>query len=481
MPKYIPPCSFIKDLYITAENDLITILETSHELWGHCRSIRTQSALTFITIYDGTHITPFQIILDLEKYPEFQQQVSRTNVGAFVKVKGVIVKSPAKGQLIEMLATDYDLAGAVAEPFTYLPVVKGVSLETLRGNNAYLRSKFQTFYAVYSIRDKVDKFVNDFMRLQDYKHLDPNILTANDCEGAGEAFSVSTPSKDPVLAATSFFGKKVGLTVSSQLQLEALVPAAKGVYTMNKSFRAEQSKTSRHLAEFTHLEWESKFVTDVKSLMDFNEDLVVYIIQNTLKECATELSLLNSFVSKGIIARLESFIKEDFARISYTEAVQILERDVAVVKKLYDLLEIPKWGDDLGSKCERYLAEHIYKRPLFVYNYPRDLKSFYMKQNPVDVEGRYTVQGSDLLIPFMGELIGSSVREEKYDILLEEMGRRDMDVRPLDWYLDLRKNGGCCTAGAGIGFERLVQILCFMESNIRDVVPFPVAYEECYF
>jgi asparaginyl-tRNA synthetase len=481
MPKYTAPCSFIKDLYEAAETDLASILDTTHTLWGHCRSIRTQSGLAFITIYDGTHLTPFQILLEYSKHQHLQQHASATNVGAFVKVKGVIVKSPAKGQLIEMHATDFELAGAVVDPFTYLPVVKGVSLETLRGNNAYLRSKFQTFYAVFSIRDKVDKFVNDFMRLQDYKHLDPNILTANDCEGAGESFSVSTPSKDPILALTGFFGKKVGLTVSSQLQLEALVPAAKGVYTLNKSFRAEQSKTSRHLAEFTHLEWESKFVTDVKSLMDFNEDLIVYVIKNTLKECARELFLLNSFASKGILERLESFVKEDFARITYTEAIEILERDAVVVKKLYDIPEIPKWGDDLGSKCERYLAEHIYKRPLFVYNYPRDLKSFYMKQNPPDEKGRYTVQGSDLLIPFMGELIGSSVREEKYDVLLAEMKRRAMDVKPLEWYLDLRKNGGCRTAGAGIGFERLVQILCFMESNIRDVVPFPVAFEECCF
>ncbi len=497
MSKFTPKCSFTIDLYKMAEKDIEGVLGKSHIVWGHVRSIRTQSNLSFISIYDGTHMTPIQCLVEFEKTPELQEICQKIHVSSYLKVKGVIVKSPAKGQLIEMQIKEIEIAGAVNDTSNYLPMAKGVNLDSLRGKNSYLRPKFQTYMAVYTIRDKVDKFINDFMRQQDFKKLDPNILTASDCEGAGEMFVVSTLLKDEVKDipqkeitkdkkvidySKDFFFKKVGLTVSSQLQLEALVPLGKGVYTMNKSFRAEKSKTSRHLAEFTHLEWESKIVDDLTGLMDFNEDLVTYVIKKTLEECNAELQSLNGFVSKGIIDRLKSFVKEDFARISYTEAVDLITQNKDQIMKLNpELTEIPKWGDDLGAKCERYLGEIIYKKPLFVYNYPRDLKSFYMKQNPPDEEGRYTVQGCDLLIPYMGELIGSSVREENYDLLTEEMKRRGMDVNTLSWYVDLRKNGGCRTSGAGLGFERLVQILCYMDSNIRDVIPFPVSFEECYF
>jgi asparaginyl-tRNA synthetase len=312
--------------------------------------------------------------------------------------------------------------------------------------------------------------VEEFLRGHGFKHLDPNVLTASDCEGAGEMFTVGASIPD------FFGGKRVGLTVSSQLQLEALVPVGSGVYTLNKSFRAEKSNTSRHLAEFTHLEWESKVVDTLDRLMDFNEDLIVSVLQRVLAECSGELATLNSFVSKGIVARLEGYLKGEFARISYTEAIALLERDRDQFPE-----GIPKWGDDLGSRYERYLAEVVFGKPVFVYNYPRDLKSFYMKQNPVDESGRVTVQGCDLLMPYMGELIGSSVREENADRLVAEMGRRGMEVGSLAWYVDLRKNGGCRTSGAGIGFERLLQVICFMESNIRDVIPFPVAYGECGF
>jgi asparaginyl-tRNA synthetase len=476
--KFNPPCSYIKDIYESADS----VIGTNITLWGHVRSIRTQSGLTFITIYDGSHIKPFQAIVDsskfeTEKSKEIGDICGNIHSGSFIKIKGIIVKSPAKGQSIEMLINDLELSGKVIDTNTYLPLVKNVQLDLLRGKNAYIRPKFQTYMSVYSIRDNVDKFINEFMRFHSFKKLDPNILSSNDCEGAGEMFNIITNKSED-----EFFGKKVGLTVSSQLQLEALIPCAVGVYTMNKSFRAEKSKTTRHLAEFTHLEWESKFIPDIKSLMDFNEDMIRTIIDRTLKECNEELQNLNQFISKGIIKRLEHFIKEDFGRISYTEAIEIIDRDKDIIKKLYtDIESIPIWGDDLGSRCERYLAEHIYKKPLFVFNYPRELKSFYMKINPIDENGRYTVQGCDLLIPFMGELIGSSVREENYDTLLDEIKRRDMDTNKLDWYLDLRKNGGCITSGAGMGFDRLIQIICYMDSNIRDVVPFPISYKECEF
>jgi len=460
MPKFSLPCSLIKDLYANEADSIGKICS----LWGHVRAIRQQAGRTFITIYDGSHVKPFQGISN--------EDCTKIHTGAFLILTGEIVQSPAKGQTIEMLISQVELKGPVVDSATYLPLVKSVSLDLLRGKNAYLRPKFQTYSAVYRIRDTADKIINEFMRGHHFLKLDPNILSSSDCEGAGEMFQVTN--------ADHFFGKPVGLTVSSQLQLEALVPCAVGVYTLNKSFRAEKSSTARHLAEFTHLEWESKFVPDLTRLMDFNEDLVTTVIRRILLECDAELNVLNQFVSKGILDRLNGFVQTDFARISYTEAIDILTRDKTEILKMYpDMDDLPHWGDDLNARCERYLAEVIYKRPTFVYNYPRDLKSFYMKGNPADEQGRFTVQGCDLLMPFMGELIGSSVREENYDVIVAEMKRRGLTG--LDWYIDLRKNGGCSTSGSGMGFDRLIQVLCYTESNIRDVVPFPVTYGDCSF
>lgn len=468
--KFKFPCALIKDLYAQADS----LIGTQQTVYGHVRSVRPQAGQTFLAVYDGSHIKALQGIL-----PAGSPVI---HTGAFVKITGTLVKSPAKGQAVEMLITELECPGPVADTTTYLPLVKAVPLELLRGRNAYLRPKFQTYAAVYAIRDGADRIINEHLRGLHFRRLDPNVLSASDCEGAGEMFQLEKSA--------AFFGKTVGLTVSSQLQLEALVPCAVGVYTLNKSFRAEKSSTSRHLAEFTHLEWESKFVTDLDGLMDFNEDLIQGVIRRVLAEYPEEYALLNQYVSKGIIARLNSFIAQDFARISYTEAVDLIARDREKILALFPDLtpaDIPRWGDDLGSRCERYLAEELYARPVFVFNYPRDLKSFYMKVNPVDpvdpvdAQGRYTVQGCDLLVPYMGELIGSSVREEKVDLLLGEILRRGIDQASLDWYVDLRRNGGCKTSGSGMGFDRLVQILCYTNSNIRDAVPFPVAYSECEF
>jgi len=490
MYKFKPVCSFINDLY----NNDANVIDTEHELWVNIKNVREQSNLIFIGVYDGTHIKPFQLIIDIEKNPEVEDFRGKLHTGAYIKVKGKIVKSPAKGQTIEMLVTSLNLEGSIRDTNSYLPLVKGVNLDILRGKNSYLRPKFQTYQAVYTIVDKVDQFVNDFMRNINFKKIDPNILSLSECEGAGEMFVVTNMLKDdikevPVLPngkidySKDFFNKKVGLTVSSQLQLEALCPMGKGVYTMNKSFRAEKSKTSRHLCEFTHFEFETRLINTVEDLMNFEEDLITNIIKRTLVECKDELESLNSFVSKGIVNRLEGFVKEDFARTSYTNAVDIITRDVENIKKIYELndSDIPKWGDDLGGKCERYLAEHIFKKPVFVYNYPLELKSFYMKQNKPDENSRLTVGAVDLLIPNLGELIGSSLRENDYDKLVNEMDRRQMDKSSLQWYIDLRKNGSMSTAGAGVGMNRLWQMLCYMDSNIRDVTPFAVSFEECYF
>jgi len=280
-----------------------------------------------------------------------------------------------------------------------------------------------------------------------------------------------------------FFKKQAFLTVSSQLQLEALCSGMGAVYTTNPSFRAEKSLTKRHLASFTHLEWEIPFIT-LDHLMDFSEDFVVYIFKNVLEECKEDLEELDKFVSKGLIKKLEGFVSDRFGRITYTNAVEILEREKENVLKEFPELkkeEYPNWGDDLGGYCERYLSEKIFKKPIFVYNYPKVLKSFYMKQNENEKNGMETVQGCDLLIPTLGELIGSSIREDNYEKIIQEMDRRNIEKTTLEWYLDLRKNGTFPHGGAGLGVDRLVNLCCFMDGNIRDVVPFPVAYQECSF
>ncbi len=492
MQKFKPSCSFISDLYHLAKNDINNIIDKEYELWGNVKNVREQSSLIFITIYDGTHITPFQLILDLEKNPELMAHKGKVHAGAYIKVKGIVVKSPAKGQLIEMQVNKVILEGVVRDALTYLPLVKGVNLDTLRGKNTYLRPKFQTYQAVYTIVDKVDQFVNDFMRELEFKKIDPNIITLSDCEGGGEAFCVTTMLSDNIkdIPVTNdgkidyskdFFGKKASLTVSSQLQLEALCPMGKGVYTLNPSFRAEKSLTRRHMACFTHFELESKLLTNIDELMNLEEDLVKYIISKTLVECKEELETLNNFISKGIINRLESLIKDDFARVSYTEAIEIAKKNKAEINTLYGLEEDIIWGMDLGNSIERYLSEHIYKRPVFIHSYPKALKSFYMKQNENEEPGRETVQAVDLICNGVGEIIGSSIREENYEKLLNAMTERKMNIEPLQWYLDLRKNGSMRTGGLGLGLQRVIQILCYMDSNIRDVTPFPVCYKELEF
>lgn len=509
MFKFKPSCSFIKDLYCKAKADLESVIDKEYELWGNVKNVREQASLMFITMYDGTHITPFQLILDLEKVKELSQFKGKVHAGAYIKVKGTVVKSPAKGQLIEMQVKELKLEGPVRDAMTYLPLVKGVNLDTLRGKNAYLRPKFQTYQAVYTIVDKVDQFINNFMRMLEFKKIDPNVITNSDCEGAGEVFVVTTMLSDEIADipfiekpltnsadlqkyglnqkkkvidySKDFFGKKAVLTVSSQLQLEALCPMGKGVYTLNPSFRAEKSTTRRHMAVFTHFELESKLITTIDELMNLEEDLVKYIINQTLKECREELESLNSFVSKGIITRLESLVKDDFGRVSYTQAIELAKTHKEEIKKLYGLEEEVEWGMDLGNSIERYISEVIYKRPVFIHSYPKTLKSFYMKQNECEEAGRETVQAVDLICNGVGEIIGSSIREENYEKLLSAMAERKMNPEPLQWYLDLRKNGGMRTGGLGLGLQRVIQILCYMDSNIRDVTPFPTCYRELDF
>ena len=474
-------------VWLSADNNNVNEYNKDETVLGWVRDFRSQSENVFISVYDGSTAETLQIVCSSLYIGDLN---SLENVrGACIEVSGAIIKSPAKGQLIELLAKNIKILGAVEDKKNIL-LVKNVPLETLRAHQ-HLRSRFRTFGYIYKIRSTLLKNIHTFFHFNNFYNIDPNIITTSDCEGAGEVFTITTLEPNIKYENTSnetqipidiykndFFEKQAFLTVSSQLQLEALSAGLSRVYTLNPSFRAEKSKTKRHLACFTHLEWEIAFI-DINDLMNFSEGLFKYVVGTTLLDCNTEYTELDKFVSKGIIEKLSSFVNCDFERISYDKAVEIIHQNRKQILKKFSkeitIKDIPNWGDDLGSYCERYISEEIYKKPTFVYNYPKDLKSFYMKLNA----DNKTVQGVDLLIPGLGELIGSSIREEDYTKICSEMDRRNMDRTKLEWFIDLRKNSTFPHGGAGLGFDRLVNMCTLMDGNIRDVVPFPVAFQEC--
>jgi asparaginyl-tRNA synthetase len=448
------------------------------KICGWVRDFRLQSENAFISLHDGSTADILQIVCNKSNLDNFD---TLENVrGACIEVSGTVIKSPAKGQLIEILAKKVNVLGGVDDKKSIL-LVKNVPIDTLRGYQ-HLRSRFRTFGYIYKIRSTLLKNIHTFFHANNFYNIDPNIITTSDCEGAGEVFTITTLDPNNLNNITDtgsildiykndFFEKQAFLTVSSQLQLEALAAGLSRVYTLNPSFRAEKSKTKRHLACFTHLEWEIAFI-DINDLMNFSEGLLKYVIGKTLKDCSSEYTELDKFVSKGIIEKLSGFINSEFQRISYDEAIVLVhEHKKQILKKFSKELtikDIPNWGDDLGSYCERYISEDIYKKPTFVFNYPRELKSFYMKINS---DGK-TVQGVDLLIPGLGELIGSSIREENYEKLCNEMDRRGMDKAKLGWFVDLRRNSTFDHGGAGLGFDRLVNMCTLMDGNIRDILCF---------
>lgn len=455
---------------------------------GWVRNFRFQTSINFIEVYDGSTAKTIQMITEDPAIVSVLKQIS---VGSSISVYGVVVRQPfqdkpEKADLVEVRIEEIAYLGKIADPMNYILNAKKMGLDVLRDHQD-VRGKTRTFNSVFRIRSGLSKATHDFFHKKGFHHLNPNIITTSDCEGAGEVFTISTllkqnTSEIPCLSGTNvidyskdFFEKQAYLTVSSQLQLELLCAGLGKVWTSNKSFRSEKSKTTRHLAEFEHIEWEFAWA-DLEDLMNFSEEYTQYCFNYVLRNHTDDLEELNKFMSKGIINKLKSFVEKSYKRITYDDAIKIIEEHAGEIKKMYKLTELPRWGDDLGSHCEKYIAEVHYNSPVFVYNYPKVLKSFYMKQNP---DGK-TVQGCDLLIPQLGELIGSSVREHDYDKLMEIVKERGMDVSKIKWYVDLRKNGSTPTAGAGLGFDRLVRICTGME-NIRDAVPFPVAYQECFF
>ena len=466
--------------YIDIKNINLTLLNETILVNGWIRNKRIQSSLAFIEIFDGSTAKTIQVITENK---EFVDKLNTLSIGSSISIKGIVQLIPTKIDQVEIQLCSIEYMGCVEDPVTYILNAKKMSIDILREHQD-VRVKTRTLNSVFRIRAGLSKATHDFFHMLGAKHLNPNIITTNDCEGAGEIFSITNmlgkTNTLPLIEKTNeidyskdFFEKHAFLTVSSQLQLELLCAGLSKVWTSNKSFRSEKSRTSRHLAEFEHIEWEFAW-TSLEDLMDISEHYTQYCFLYTLENHIDDLDELNKFSSKGIIDKLKKFVSKPYHRITYDEAIKIIIDNEKEIISKYTLKNIPKWGDDIGSECEKYISEVIYNHPIFVYNYPKELKSFYMKQND---DGR-TVQGCDLLIPGLGELIGSSVREHDSDKLIKVIKERNMDEKSVKWYLDLRKNGSTPTAGAGLGFDRLVRICTGMD-NIRDAVCFPVAYQEC--
>jgi len=457
------------------------LLNTTITVNGWTRNIRTQAALAFVEVFDGSTSKTAQLVTEDQSIID---QIKHLSVGSALSVTGVVSQHPTKADQVEIKIVQILYASKIHDPLTYILNAKKTSLDSLREHQD-VRVKTRTINAVMRIRAGLSYATHTFFHKKGYHHLNPNIVTTSDCEGGGEVFTITTlldkttstiPQHDKtqnIDYSKDFFAKQAFLTVSSQLQLETLCAGLTKVYTTNKSFRSEKSRTTRHLAEFEHLEWETAW-SNLDDLMDFSEEFTQYAYNYVLEHHADDLDSLNMFTSKGIIEKLKSFTHKSYHRITYDQEIALIEAHKPTIQAMYKLTVLPKWGEDLGSECEKYISEHVYKHPVFVYNYPKQFKSFYMMANA----DNKTVQGCDLLIPGLGELIGSSVREHDYERLMATVAERKMDPTPLQWYIDLRRNGSTPSAGAGLGFDRLVRI-CTGIDNIRDVVPFPAAYQEC--
>lgn len=435
---------------------------------GWVRTRRGNKHVQFIALNDGSTINNLQIVVDLEKFSdEFLKPIT---TGSSLHVEGELVASQGKGQSVEIQAESIEIYGT-ADPEEYPLQKKGHTLEFLR-EKAHLRMRTNTFGAVFRIRHNLAFAIHKFFNDHGFFYLNTPLITESDAEGAGDMFQVTTldindlPKTEDgnVDYSKDFFGKPTNLTVSGQLEGELGATALGAIYTFGPTFRAENSNTPRHLAEFWMIEPEVAFI-DLPELMDLEEEFVKYCVKYALDHCKDDIEFLNKFIDNGLVDRLQSVLKEDFVRLPYTEGVKILEE----AQKNGVKFEFPvAWGVDLASEHERYLVEQHFKRPVIMTDYPKDIKAFYMKQN----EDGKTMQGTDVLFPQIGEIIGGSVREESYEKLTAEIDRRGMKHDNLWWYLETRKFGTVPHGGFGLGFERLVLFVTGMQ-NIRDVIPFP--------
>lgn len=456
----------IRDLYKNREE----YLDKEITIGGWVRSIRDSKSFGFIVVNDGTFFEPLQVVYhdNMENFEE----ISKLNVGAAIIVKGTLVATPQAKQPFEIQAQEVAVEGASAPDYPLQK--KRHSFEYLR-TISHLRPRTNTFQAVFRVRSITAYALHKFFQDRDFVYVHTPIITGSDCEGAGEMFRVTTmdmgdiPRTEDGLVDYSkdFFGKETSLTVSGQLNGETYAQAFKNIYTFGPTFRAENSNTTRHAAEFWMLEPEMAFA-DLEDNMDIAEAMLKYVISYVMEHAPEEMNFFNSFVDKGLLERLNNVATSDFARITYTEAVEILEKN-------NDKFEYKvSWGTDLQTEHERYLTEQVYKRPVFVTDYPKEIKAFYMKQND---DGK-TVAAVDCLVPGIGEIIGGSQREDdflKLEARMKELGLKEEDY---GFYMDLRKYGSTRHSGFGLGFERCIMYLTGM-GNIRDVIPFPRTVNNC--
>ena len=458
----------IKELYKNTEN----YINKEVTLEGWVRTVRDSKTFGFIEINDGTYFKNIQIVFT-DKLSNFNE-ICKLTISSSIKVIGTLVKTENAKQPFEIQATNIEIESL--SDSTYPLQKKKHSFEYLR-TIAHLRPRANTFNAVFRVRSTLAYAIHKFFQERGFVYVNTPLITGSDAEGAGEMFNVNSfdliniPKTDngKVDFSKDFFGKPAHLTVSGQLNGETFAEAFRNIYTFGPTFRAENSNTVKHAAEFWMVEPEICFA-DLADDMDLAEDMIKYIFKYVLENCPEEMEFFNNFIDKGLLERLNHVINSDFVRITYTDAVKELE-------KHNDEFEYKvSWGIDLQTEHERYLCEQIFKKPVFVTDYPMDIKAFYMKQNP---DGK-TVAAADLLVPGIGEIIGGSQREENYDKLLNRMKELNMPIENYDWYLDLRKYGSCVHSGFGLGFERAIMYLTGMQ-NIRDVIPFPRTPKNCEF
>lgn len=432
---------------------------------GWVRTIRVSKNFGFIELNDGSFFKSLQIVIEQDRLENFAE-LSKLNVGAAISARGVIELTPQAKQPFELKACEVVVEGASSPDYPLQK--KRHSFEYLR-TIAHLRPRTNTFAAVFRVRSMIAYAIHQFFQERGFVYVHTPLITGSDCEGAGEMFQVTTLDMNnpprcedgSIDYSKDFFGKQTNLTVSGQLNVEAYCMAFRNVYTFGPTFRAENSNTTRHAAEFWMIEPEIAFA-DLNDDMALAEDMLKYIINYCLENAPEEMEFFNNFIDKGLLERLHNVVDNDFAHVTYTEAIELL-------KKHTDEFVYPvEWGCDLQTEHEKYLTEQLFKRPVMVTDYPKEIKAFYMKLNP----DNKTVAAVDVLVPGIGEIIGGSQREENYDILTARM--RELGLKPEDysWYLDLRKYGANKHAGFGLGFERAVMYITGMQ-NIRDVLPFP--------
>lgn len=432
---------------------------------GWVRSHRSSKAVDFIAVNDGSTIKNVQVVINPEKFDA--DMLRGITTGACIRATGKLVESQGKGQTSEIQAEDIEVYGLC--PSDYPMQKKGQSFEYMR-QYGHMRLRTNTFGAVFRIRHNMAIAIHKYFHDHGFYYFHTPIITASDAEGAGEMFQVTTLDLDRVAKSgqvdydRDFFGKKTSLTVSGQLEGELGATALGAIYTFGPTFRAENSNTPRHLAEFWMIEPEVAFI-DQEELMDLEEDFIKYCVRWALDNCKDDLEFLNKMIDKSLIQTLESVVNESFVRLTYTEGINILQEAVNKGHKFE--FPVTEWGMDLSSEHERYLVEEHFKRPVIMTDYPAEIKAFYMKRN---ADGK-TMQGTDVLFPRIGEIIGGSVREENLDKLVREIEDRGMDKNSYSWYLDTRKYGSCPHGGFGLGFERLILFVTGMQ-NIRDVIPF---------